>query len=340
MSFQTTIDAFCSLGQWLRKKVNPDLEKLINSTAASNPWFRKEDILFALNNLAERYLEPQKLKQWTNSYDLGSIETKTVGLIMAGNLPLVGWHDIQSVLISGHKAQIKLSHRDNILIPFLLNEFAEFAPEVKSKFEIVERLKTYDAVIATGSTNTNRYFEQYFSQVPHLFRGTKNGLAVINGNETAEDLKKLGQDVFRYYGLGCRSVSKLLVPKGYSFTPIFEAFNDFDYLKNDSRYFHNFEYSLSLLILNGDDFFHSEFLAIKRDQKLGSSVGCLNFESYEGQEELEKIIKRDAEGIQCLVSNKQWVKDSLDFGETQFPELWNYADGIDSMKFLERLGKD
>lgn len=309
---------------------------LINRLDQGNSWFTKEQLEHAFLSWSS-ILTAENLEQWLAAYPLEKEPLNTVGLILAGNIPMVGFHDVISVLISGNKALIKLSSNDQELIAFLLKYLTRVAPEFEDRYRITkERLEKFDAIIATGSNNTARYFEYYFGKYPNIIRKNRNSVAVLNGQESKEDLIALGEDIFRYYGLGCRNVSKLFVPKDYDFKLFFEAMYEYKDLIYYEKYANNYDYNKAVFLMSNFDILDNEFMTLKEDEGYSSPISSVFYERYDDLDSVFKKLQRDKEQIQCVVSNDLFP-DSLKFGTTQLPELWEYADGVDTMKFLVSL---
>lgn len=315
---------------------SPALQAAINRTKFENQWFTNNDIKHSLAAITNNYLSEEKLRNWLANYDLPeNTHPKIVGLVMAGNLPLVGFHDFLTVFISGHKAQIKLSSKDKRLLPYIISTMIAIDERVKDYIEIVERLKGFEAVIATGSNNSARYFDYYFGKYPNVIRKNRNSVAVLTGNETPEELIELGKDIFQYYGLGCRNVSKIMVPVGFDFVKFMDGLQAYQYLMHHNKYKNNFDYQLSLLLLNKEKHFSSHHLLLVERKNIASAVSVLHYEFYEKEQELaDKIIDHQAE-IQCVVGDAK--KGYIPFGKAQMPELWDYADKVDTLDFLLKL---
>lgn len=310
--------------------------ELINRLQESNSWFLREQLEHAFAAWGNA-LTQENLDQWLQPYALDSEPQKTVGLILAGNVPMVGFHDVLSVLISGNKALIKLSSNDQLLIPFLLKYLVAVAPEFADRYEITkERLEHFDAVIATGSDNTARYFDYYFGKYPNIIRKNRNSVAVLNGNETKEDLIALGEDIFRYYGLGCRNVSKLFVPKDYNFDLFFEAMYAYKDIIEYEKYANNYDYNKAVYLMSNYKILDNGFLTIREDASFASPISSVFYEYYENLDALQTQLQQQQDKIQCVVSNKL-TANSLPFGTTQTPALWDYADGVDTLAFLSQL---
>jgi hypothetical protein len=328
--------AFIQLGKFLK---NPDeqLKQLIASAKQYNAWFTPESTAQAVEAIA-KMLNESDLEKWMGEYHDKSDKQKAIGLILAGNIPLVGFHDILCVLASGNKALIKLSSQDKLLTPYILNKLVEIEPAFAEQFEFIERLKDFDAVIATGSNNTSRYFDYYFSKVPNIIRKNRNSIAVLNGKESKEELHALGNDIFDYFGLGCRNVSKVFAPKGYKFDTFFESIEDFKSIADHHKYNNNYDYNKSIFLVNMDKHLDNGFLLVKEDERFASPLAVLYYEEYENITALDKKLVEQADQIQCIVSNESLSMDTFAFGQSQCPALWDYADGLDTMGFLEGLG--
>lgn len=338
MKLSQRIQALVQLGGHLRGE-DDYLHAIIHRTSHHNPWFTIENQERAIQAIAEHFLSEKPLQDWLSRYNLPMETTpKTVGLVMAGNLPLVGFHDVLCVFVAGHKAKIKLSEKDPYLLPYLLKLLAKIDPATEAYFEVVERLQDFEAVIATGSNNSARYFEAYFSKYPHIIRKNRNGVAVLTGTESQEDLHELGHDVFRYFGLGCRNVSKLYLPKDYNFTPLLEALHEYRDIILHQKYKNNFDYNFALYILNKVQYQGNGCILMIEEASLQSRIASLHYEYYDNMEAVEAELERRAEEIQCIVAQPQVLQaKTFPFGKSQEPELWDYPDGVDSMEFLLHL---
>lgn len=311
----------------------PRFEQKILAAGDSNGWFTKANILFALATWKELLTE-EKLMAWLSAYDLGKNKKKDVALIMAGNIPLVGFHDFLAVLLTGNTLQVKLSSNDNILLPFLSDYLGEMDSSIKEAIRFTEgKLDTFDAIIATGSDNTARYFEYYFAQRPHLIRRNRNSVAVLTGNESPQQLKALGEDIFKYYGLGCRSVSKLFVPMDYDFDAFFTSIYPYKDIIDHQKYANNYDYNKAIYLMSEFKILDNAFLMLKEDESYASPIATLFYERYESQKDVALKLERDKEKIQCVVSNG-FMPDDIPFGTTQKPSLTDYADGVDTVDFL------
>ena len=313
-----------------------DFASLIELSQSHNGWFTPEQVLHSIQSWAKALTE-DNLNQWLSKYDFSKIEPKKVGLILAGNIPLVGFHDFLSVLISGHDVLVKTSSNDQHLLKFLAKYLIAIQPELNSKITFVEgKLEGFDAVIATGSNNTARYFEYYFKDKPSIIRKNRNSVAVLDGTESHEDLVNLGEDIFRYFGLGCRNVSKLFVPKGYNFEAFFNAMNEYRDVIHYEKYANNYDYNKAVFLMSNFQLLDNEFLTIKEDSSYSSPISSVFYELYDDLEEIKNRLHNDAEQIQCIVS-KNLIPNSVAFGQTQQPKLWDYADNVDTLAFLNSL---
>jgi acyl-CoA reductase LuxC len=309
---------------------------LIELSQSHNGWFTPEQVHFAINSWAEALTE-DNLSQWLSKYDFSNVQQKTVGLILAGNIPLVGFHDFLSVLISGHKVLVKTSSNDQKLLPFLAEYLIAVEPKMAGYIAFIEgKLEGFDAVIATGSNNTARYFEYYFKDKPSIIRKNRNSVAVLNGKESKEDLVGLGEDIFRYFGLGCRNVSKLFVPKDYDFKVFFEAIYEYRDVIYYEKYANNYDYNKAVFLMSQFQLLDNEFLTIKEDISYASPISSVFYEFYDDLEVVKQRLKNDEEQLQCIVSNSL-TDNSISFGQTQKPKLWDYADNVDTLEFLNKI---
>jgi hypothetical protein len=340
-------EAFVKLGVTIRNHVEvlkssddvslsdglKDWETMLQKAKAQNGWFTREAVLHALDQWG-RLLRKTELRNWLDAYELKTIGGQTVALIMAGNIPLVGMHDFLTTLITGNKALVKLSSNDTVLLPFLAEKLIAEYPLLSEQIQFTEgTLGTYDKVIATGSNNTSRYFEHYFGKKPHIIRKNRNAVAVLDGREDADSLRALGVDVFQYFGLGCRSVSKLYLPENYDFDPLFNALYDYREIIQHQKYGNNYDYNKAVYLMSKSQMLDNGFLLLKEDSGLSSPIGVLFFEYYSAPDTLRKELGARADNIQCIVSNGLHDKD-IPFGHSQQPGLSDYADGVDTVAFL------
>ncbi len=306
-------------------------ESLLQRSQIENPWFTVENHRFALKQWADLLTE-ENINNWLKEYRISKI-SKRVGLILAGNIPLVGLHDVISVVLSNHVPVIKLSSKDKYMIPFLLKKWNGFS-EGNVPFEFVEKLENFDAVIATGSNNTARYLEYYFKNHLHIIRKNRTSIAVLKGDETEDELKLLAEDIFRYFGLGCRNVTRLFIPQDFVIDRLFESFLDFRDIINHNKYANNYDYNRAIYLLNQEKFWDNNFVMLKEDEKLFSPLSVINFSRYSSLDEVKRFIAENEENIQCIVAKEELGLDSVKPGEAQDPGLDTYADNVDTMKFL------
>ena len=331
---EKVIIAFNKLGKLL---TNPTdiLGNAFYTAESTNAWFTAENIKKSVLSFAEM-LNEVDLAIWFKSVKF-STAPKKVGLILAGNIPLVGLHDILSVLATGNIALIKLSSADDKLIKAVIAELVKIEPAFEDKIEYVERLKDFDAVIATGSNNSSRYFDYYFSKVPNIIRKNRNSVAVLDGSESFEDIQNLGNDIFDYFGLGCRNVSKIYFPKGYDIANFYEGVESFQPIINHFKYNNNYDYNKSIYLVNAAKHFDNGFLLLKEDERLTSPLAVLFYEEYEQLQALEDKLKNQSENIQCVISKSPLSLNTFGFGQSQHPKLWDYADDVNTIEFLNNL---
>lgn len=338
MKLSERIAVLVQLGNHLRGE-DEYLRAVMHRTNFHNKWFTIANQELAIGAVADKFLREENLRKWLDHYRLDdNVQVQTIGLILAGNIPLVGFHDILCVFAVGHKAKIKLSDKEPYLLPYLLKLLEKYDNRTIAYFEIVNFLKDFDAVIATGSNNSARYFEAYFNKVPHIIRKNRNAVAVLTGKETADELRALGRDVFQYYGLGCRNVSKIYVPRGYNFQLLLEVLHEFREIVLNDKYKNNFDYNFALYILNKKPHLSNGCIILTEDHSLQSRIAGLHYEFYDDLETVEEEIRGRSEEIQCVVAKDNVLRTkTLPFGKAQEPELWDYADGVDTMQFLLSL---
>lgn len=330
------------LGEHLRREDDEYLQAVMHRTQYNNAWFTIENQQLAVRAIAQVLLDPEKLEKWLGAYTIPEqTEPKTIGLIMAGNIPLVGFHDLLCVFAAGHRAMIKLSDKDQYLLPYLLKLMSRFDARTEDYFQIVETMKGFDAVIATGSNNSARYFEAYFGQYPHIIRRNRNAVAVLDGRESEEELRRLGKDVFQYFGLGCRNVAKVYVPRNYDFNPLLEILHEHRDLALHSKYKNNFDYNYALFVLNKVEYKANGCIILTENPAIQSHIAGLHYEYYDDLKTVSKeISEREAE-IQCVIAREGLLPfRTYAFGQAQAPELWDYADGVDTMAFLLKLAEN
>lgn len=333
------IAPFVELGKLLKTNA---IEDIVFKAYSQNHWFTPEFVTHALRAIADEYLEEEKLQTWVSRYPLQSAHPdfipQKIGVVMAGNIPAVGFHDLLSVLVSGHDLMAKLSTDDRVLMMFLIEKLIEIAPSLAQRITLAERLNAADAYIATGSDNTARYFEYYFSKKPHLIRRNRTSVGILTGEESNEELVALGRDVFQYFGLGCRNVSKVFVPTGYDFSGFYEAIeSQMDVFRNHHKYFNNYEYNKSVYLVNREPHLDNGFLILRQTDSLVSPISVLFFDYYTNTDDLASKLEAHAEKMQCIVSKDGFYPGSLPLGDAQQPTLFDYADGVDTMAFLTGL---
>ncbi len=334
----TAIENLAELGK--RLSASAELKEKTAAAEHKNPWFVPRFAAVAFDAVIQDLLDETKLNEWLKNYEVKPVN-KTIGLIFAGNIPLVGLHDFLCCYVTGCRMQIKLSSKDDDLFLFLLKELTAIDPSLKDKVEIVETLKNYDAVIATGSNNTNRYFEYYFRNHPRILRSNRNSVAILTGDETESDLEHLAEDVFLYFGFGCRNVSKLYVPTGYDLTQLFPRFEkNYRWLHNHNKFMNNYDYNRTLLLLNKTPHLANDFFMLVENPSISSAIATLNYSYWHDERVMNSHLKQSAAKIQCVVSGRpeQWqASSSVAFGRAQHPGLADYADGADTLRFLISL---
>ena len=320
--------------QWLEEQLQRALDK--------NAWFTLPHILEAIESVG-RCLTPENLDQWTAQYpDMPDKMTspKTIGVVPAGNIPLVGFHDFLSILIAGHVYYAKLSSKDAVLPRAIARMLLEIEPRFADQIYFEDQqLKNFDAIIATGNNNTSRYFEYYFGGYPHIIRNNRNGVAVLTGEESPEELRLLARDIFLYFGLGCRNVSKLYLPEKYDINGMLDQFTDWESITDNSKYGNNYDYHKSIFLINQTPHYDTGFVLAKKDQRISSPVSTLHYENYHRLTDVKNMIAQNRSQIQCIVSHSQIFPEAIPFGQAQYPRLWDYADDIDTLRFLLSLNK-
>ena len=331
MNLQHRIELMYKLGNYLQTN-DPEWLEVKLQAQQKNPWFTPEFIDIAVKNIVEKFLQKDLLEQWVKHYHLDdNIIQKNIGIVMAGNIPLVGFHDFLCAFISGHRQTIKLSSKDDVLLKFLVKKLYSIDIEIQNLVSFAELLKGCDAYIATGSNNTARYFDQYFSKYPNIIRRNKTSVAVLYGNETTGELKDLSDDIHLYFGLGCRNVTKLFVPKDYDFIPLLASFDLYKYFRDQHKYANNYDYQLSIMLLNNVYYMTNGSTLLVENNSAFSAISTVNYEYYEDEKMLDELIKNQGD-IQCVIGKK-----SVDFGKAQCPDIFSYADGLDTMQFLLSL---
>ena len=328
------INAFTKLGDYLLSDA-PELQRVIDSAHRNNPWFTPANTHRALGAIADN-LSTDKLQEWLAPYPFDGDVDKTVGLVLAGNIPSVGFHDILCVLVAGFTVQVKTATVDPALTPHLLEKLQEIEPDFIPKIKVTDRLANFDLVIATGSDNSSRYFTYYFGHKPHIIRKNRNSVAVLDGTESTDEIRLLGHDIFDYFGLGCRSVSKLFVPEGYDPSAFFQGIASFGDINNHHKYANNYDYNKSIYLINGDRHFDNGFLLLKPDERSASPLGVVYLETYQANEKLCDRLNELSPELQCVVSKESLAITApvVGFGQSQQPALNDYADRINTLDFL------
>ncbi|SMD32214.1 Acyl-CoA reductase (LuxC) [Reichenbachiella faecimaris] len=333
MLLNDRIKSFETLGIRLKNLSEEELEELCLGAKNENAWFVDDNIKLALDGVG-LFLNKTNLESWLGSYQINAVNPKKIGVIAAGNIPLVGFHDVMCVLLSGHYLMIKMSSKDGVLMRFVLEELFKIEPKYKPQVTFVERMNEADAFIATGSDNTARYFEYYFKDKPNVIRRNRTSVAVLTGKETAEDFRNLGHDIFQYYGLGCRNVSKVFVPKDYNFSPFLDALKPYEPIIHHHKYRNNYDYNKSIYLVNSEPFLDTEFLMVRESEDLVSPISVLYYQEYSDNKMLVSYLNDNADKIQCVVGADD---DQIPFGQAQQPGVSDYADGVDTMAFLTGL---
>jgi hypothetical protein len=332
MQLSQRIDLLVRLGEYMQNG-NNEFELVKENAYRENPWFVPEFIEKAVTNIADNFLQQDKLKAWVDSYKIPveNKSPKTVGIVMAGNIPLVGFHDLLSVFVSGHAAVIKPSSKDVVLIKHLVQKMHDWEESLYHLISFAESLKNCDAYIATGSNNSGRYFEYYFGKYPSIIRKNKTSVAILDGSETSAELELLTDDIQSYFGLGCRNITKLFVPKNYDFMPLLNAAKKYDRFMDFHKYKHNYDYHLTLLIMNNKFYMTDGSLILTENESLFAPVSQVNYSLFDDSAEVKKSLHRN-EDIQCITGH-----GFIPFGKAQCPSLTDYADGTDTLLFLSKL---
>ncbi len=329
MNLQNRIKLIQTLSDYLKQN-DTTWQEVKQYATAKNPWFTESFINLAVDSIVENYLEINSLHAWISHYQLNDLlEVKNIGIVMAGNIPMVGFHDFLTTFISGHRQTIKFSSKDDLLLKHLIHQMFEWNEEAKKHIEIAEQLKGCDAYIATGGSQSALFFEQYFAKYPSIIRKNRTSVAILTGDETMDELKELSKDIHYYFGLGCRNVTKLYVPENYNFIPLLESFKEFSYFRDYNKYTNNYDYQLSILLLNNVYYMTNESTILVENESIFSPISVLHYEYYK-ENPFKKISQNDQ--IQCIVG-----KSNIPFGTAQKPSLFTYADGVDTMKFLLEL---
>lgn len=331
MNLAERITLMVNLGEYLMED-SEELKSVKQKAFEQNKWFTEEFINFSFKQISTHYLNRGKLESWVGYYHIDdNISPKKIGIVMAGNIPLVGFHDFLSVFITGHHQAIKLSEKDDVLLKHLIEKLITWNTEVSNVVQIASLLKDCDAYIATGSNNSARYFHHYFGKYPSIIRSNKTSVAVLSGDETVDQLTSLSDDVFIYFGLGCRNVSKLFVPEGYDFETLINAFKKYNYFSDFTKYRNNYDYNLALFIMNNKFYMANGCVILLENESVFSPVSVLHYSYYRNQENVFEELNQNV-NIQCVVG-----EGHVPFGKSQEPGLFDYADGVDTMQFLLTL---
>jgi len=333
MNLKNRISALVYWGKAIQALDDEQKDYIYLRASGHNNWFTKESVKLSMEAIL-KYLDPQNLEKWLSGYDIKEQPPKTIGLVMPGNIPLAGFHDFLTVLVTGNKVQAKLSSLDPFLLPHLSKILIEVEPEFQKRIDFSDRLKGFDAIIATGSDNSARYFNYYFSKYPHIIRQNRTSCAVLNGQESEEELQALGKDIFQYYGLGCRNVSKIYVQKGYDVTQLFKALEPYADVINHHKFNNNYDYQKSIFLVNGVEHLDFGFLLLRETEKLVSPISVLYYEFYDSYEDLKEKIAPVRDKIQCIVGKDIPWPEIIALGTAQKPDLWDYADNVDTVRFL------
>jgi hypothetical protein len=334
MKIEERIEAFVRLGEFIKGLPEEKFKTLAERTRIENPWFTEVNLRMAVSGVV-RFLEEKNIRSWLSGYQLPARNPKTVALVMAGNIPLVGFHDLLCVLINGDSALIKPSSKDSVMIKTMTDKLIEINSAFTERIKYVDQLKNFDAVIATGSDNTARYFDYYFGKYPHIIRKNRTSVAILDGEETDAALQQLGLDVFSYFGLGCRNVSKLYVPADYDFTRLIKNWQQYQDIEHHHKYHNNYQYQKSVFLVAAIPFLDTGFVLLQETEKLVSPIAVIYYQYYNSNDDLTQKLSVLEGKLQCVVGNAPPA--TIPFGDAQCPGLDDYADRVDTMKFLVNL---
>lgn len=331
MNLQKRIEILLRLRDYLLTN-NEEWQQIKTKASLHNGWFTVDFIDLAVSGICSEFLQKEKLEKWAAHYHLDdNVGGKNTGIVMAGNIPLVGFHDFLCVFISGHRQTIKLSSKDDILLKHLVEVMISWEPALKNDILFADMLKGCDAYIATGSNNSARYFDLYFSKYPNIIRRNRTSVGVLTGHETTDELNALADDVHQYFGLGCRNITQLFVPAGYDFIPLLGAFDKYKYFADHHKYKNNYDYQLSIALLNNIYYMTNGSILLIEHDAIFSAISQLHYQYYDDEKQVMARLK-DNEDVQCICGNK-----GIAFGQAQRPSLVDYADGVDTMQFLLTL---
>lgn len=332
MNLQQRIDLLVRLGEYI-KSDNNFWQQAKEKASRENGWFIPEFIELSTDNIVSSFLQKNKLDDWCKTYSVPNENAapKNVGIVMAGNIPVVGFHDLLCVFITGHIACVKLSSKDQVLLKHMVEVMASWNDEINRLIIFSEMLKGCDAYIATGSNNSAGHFEYYFGKYQHIIRRNRTSVAILTGKETTDELEKLADDVYLYFGLGCRNVTKIFVPQNYDFVKLLTVFKKYNYLADHHKYKNNYDYNLAILLLNKRAYMSNESILLAEEPSVFSPISQLNYEYYDNETDLAESLKQD-DALQCIVG-----KNFIPFGQAQNPSLNDFADGVNTMRFLLSL---
>jgi len=331
MKVDQRIKVFVNLGLKIQNLTKEEQEEITSATRNENAWFTSENVTRAIEGI-QCLLNEKSLLKWLEKYKLTIGKPQKIGIIMAGNIPLVGFHDLLCVCLSGHVAMVKMSKDDTYLMTKVIDWVQQLDINNVVKITIAERLNDAEALIATGSDNSARYFEYYFRSLPKIIRKNRSSLSVLTGKEDEETLSEIGKDIFWYFGLGCRNISKLLIPKDYDIARLYEAIERYEPVIHHHKYRNNYDYHKSIYLVNGDQHLDNGFLLLKESAQVVSPLSVLYYQRFENHEEIAQYLELNKDKIQCVVG-----EGFIPFGKAQLPEVWDYADGVDTMEFCLSL---
>ncbi|HLF32930.1 MAG TPA: hypothetical protein VI583_01755 [Cyclobacteriaceae bacterium] len=336
MSKYARIEPFAGLHSRLSAFINDPDDIILADAARENPWFVREFAITAIKGILN-FIDPSNLETWLSGYNFHGKQDNNIGIIMAGNIPLAGFHDLLCVLVSGNKAVLKTSHQDRVLTDFVINCLLDSDPAFRERISETEDLQRVDALIATGSDNSARQFKYLFKDIPRIIRSNRTSCCILDGSETTGDYSKLALDMFLYFGLGCRNVSKIYIPIGYDIQKLISSVGGFEWIIDNGKYYNNYIHHRSLFEMNHEKFIDAGYFILLETAKTGSPVSVFYYQNYESAEDLKEIISRSGDMIQCIVSGEKFRQLGVDFGMAQFPMPWEYADDVDTLKFLLSL---
>ena len=313
---------------------NTLLDRAFEDSLRLNPLFTINMQHEALKIICKKFLNINCLHNWLTPYkELLFERESTVGIVMAGNLPLVGFHDFLVTMASGSRAQIKLSGKDRLL-PALFEMLCEINPYWRARVAFTEHLpENIDLLIATGGEEASKFFKSEYDEIPKIVRSSRSSIAILKGDETIDELRRLSDDIFLYYGMGCRSVSTLLVPFGYTFELLIEAFKNKENAITSEDYLSAYRYQKALAAMNKSGYSDGGFYILREHSSFPPPMGVLNVLTYRNVDQINEFIDSNKLHLQCVV-NRKFNNSNIEFGEAQYPSLDEYADGVNSLEFL------